>query len=152
MAVFTTPSPDPLHKPAKAFPYRLALDDPESTARLRPIVGKPEKVEATRVFRRFLSIGRPIEIDQRRLFGMNGQVETLDSFRPPKFRSQLSNVGRNDDHRRQQNIVAFPITRAELMSRGFFGNVPPTIGIIRPGSEERCVERTLLLENKRLTP
>src|SRR3989337_926974 len=81
MAVLTTPGPDPFHKPAKAFPYRLALDDPESTARLHPIVGKSEKVETTRVFRRFLSKGRPIEIDQRRLFGMNGQVETIESLR-----------------------------------------------------------------------
>ena len=81
MAVLTTPGPYPFHKPAKAFPYRLALDDPESTARLRPIVGKPEKVEATRVFRRFLSKGRLIEIDQRRLFGMNGQVEAIETLR-----------------------------------------------------------------------
>ena len=81
MAVLTTPGPYPFHKPAKAFPYRLALDNPESTARLRPIMGKPEKVEAIRVFRHFLSKGRLIEIDQRRLFGMNGQVETIESLR-----------------------------------------------------------------------
>lgn len=81
MAVLTTPPPDPFHKPAKAFPYRLSLDDPVSTARLRPIVGKSEKVEATRVFRRFISKGRPIEIDQRRLLRMNGQVEAIETLR-----------------------------------------------------------------------
>ena len=45
MAILMTPCPYPLHKPAQAFPDRLPLDDPVSTACRGPIVGKSQKVD-----------------------------------------------------------------------------------------------------------
>src|SRR5262245_58796776 len=75
MAVVTTPCPDCSHKPAQPFPDRLALDDPVSTARLGPIVGTAEQVEAPRAPCRWLSAWWPLERHERRLFGMNGQTE-----------------------------------------------------------------------------
>src|SRR2546421_10792365 len=76
MAVFTTPCPYPFHKPTQAFPDRLTLDDPVSTAWLGPIVGKSEKVEAPLASCRLVSTWRPLERNQHRLFGMNGQAVT----------------------------------------------------------------------------
>src|SRR2546422_4730934 len=72
MAILTTPCPYPFHKPAQAFPDRLPLDDPVSTACLGPIVGKSQKVECTLAVRRSLSTWRLFALDQHRLFGMNG--------------------------------------------------------------------------------
>src|SRR5688500_7745745 len=52
MAVVTTPCPAPFYKPAQAFPDCLPLDDPVSTARLGPIVGKSQNIECTRALGR----------------------------------------------------------------------------------------------------
>src|SRR4030095_1543732 len=81
MAVFTTPRPYPFHEPTQAFPDRLPLDDPVSTACLGPIVGKSEKVEGPRAPRRLVATWWPLERSQHRLFGMNGQAET---GKPPR--------------------------------------------------------------------
>jgi hypothetical protein len=81
MAVVTTPCPNRLHKPAQSFPDRFALEDPVSTACFGPIVGKSKKVEVTRPPCRCLSTWRPLERNQRRLFGMNGQPETVEPLR-----------------------------------------------------------------------
>src|SRR5438132_1664243 len=43
MALRTTPWPYPFHTPAQAFPDRLPLDDPVSTAWLGPRVGKSQQ-------------------------------------------------------------------------------------------------------------
>ena len=74
MAVLPTPCPYPFHKPAKALPDCLPLDDPVSTACFGPIVGKSEKVECPCASGRVLAPQRLIERNQRRLFGMNGEV------------------------------------------------------------------------------
>src|SRR5262245_34243353 len=81
MAVFTTPRPYPFHEPTQAFPDRLPLDDPVSTACLGPIVGKSEKVEGRRAPRRLVATWWPLERSQHRLFGMHGQAET---GKPPR--------------------------------------------------------------------
>src|SRR5262249_31706367 len=81
MAVVTTPCPDRSHKPAQPFPDRLALDDPVSTACLGPIVGKAEQVEAPRAPCRWLLARWPLERNERRLFGMNGQAEASKPLR-----------------------------------------------------------------------
>src|ERR671919_2957492 len=81
MAVLTTPCPDRFYKTAQSFPDCLALDDPVSTARLGPIVGKSEKVEGPLAFRRLLSTWRPLELNQHRLFGVNGQTKTVEPLR-----------------------------------------------------------------------
>jgi len=79
--MFTTPCPYLFHKPTESFPDRLALDDPVSTACLGPVVGKSEKVERTLAVRRPLSIRQLFELDQHRLFGMNGEPEPTEPFR-----------------------------------------------------------------------
>jgi hypothetical protein len=76
MAVCTTPRPYPLHEPPQAFPARLPLDDPVSTACLGPIVGQSEQVEGPRAPRRLVATWWPLERRQHRLFGMHGQAET----------------------------------------------------------------------------
>ena len=81
MAVLTTPCPALFHKPTQAFPDRLALDDPVPLACFGPIVGKSKKVEATRPPCRCLSTWRPLERNQRRFLGMNGEAETGEAFR-----------------------------------------------------------------------
>src|SRR6266516_4808054 len=81
MAVFTAPCPYLFHTPAQSFPYRLALDDPVSTACFGPIVGKSQKVEAPLAPGRFVSTRRPLELNQHRLFGMNGQTEAIEPLR-----------------------------------------------------------------------
>src|SRR6266436_8931883 len=81
MAVFTTPCPYPFHKPSQAFPDRLPFDDPVSTARLGPIVGKSEKVKGPLAPGRLVTTWWPLERSQHRLFGMNGQAET---GKPPR--------------------------------------------------------------------
>ena len=45
MAVIPTPRPYPFHEPAQAFAHGLALDHPEATAGLGPIMGKSERVK-----------------------------------------------------------------------------------------------------------
>jgi hypothetical protein len=81
MAVFTTPRPSPLHAPTQAFPARLPLDDPVSTACLGPLVGKSEKGEGPRAPRRWVATWWPLERSQPRLFGMHGPAET---GKPPR--------------------------------------------------------------------
>ena len=81
MAVLTTPCPALFHKPTQAFPARLALDDPVPLARFGPIVGKSEKVKCTRAPCRSGSAWRPLERNQRRFLGMNGEAETGKAFR-----------------------------------------------------------------------
>src|SRR5215510_2155966 len=81
MAVLTTPCPALFHKPTQAFPDRLALDDPVPLACFGPIVGKAEKVKCTRAPCRSVSAWRPLERNQRRFLGMNGEAETGKAFR-----------------------------------------------------------------------
>src|SRR5215475_12477526 len=81
MAVLPAPCPYSFHKPAEALPNRLPLDDPVSTACFGPIVGKSEKVECPRAPGQVLATQGLIERNQRRLFEMNGEVETAKSLR-----------------------------------------------------------------------
>ena len=81
MAMLTTPCPYPFHTPAQAFPDRLPLDDPVSTACLGPIVGKSQQVECPRAPCRGGSAWRPLERKQHRLFGMNGQAKAMKTLR-----------------------------------------------------------------------
>jgi hypothetical protein len=81
MAVLTTPCPDRFHQPTQSFPYRLALDDSVSTACFGPIVGNSKKVEWTLARCRGVSAGRLLELNQHRLFGMNGQAKAVEPFR-----------------------------------------------------------------------
>ena len=81
MAVLTTPCPALFHKPTQAFPDRLALDDPVPLACFGPIVGKSEKVKCTRAPCRSVVAWRPLERNQRRFLGMNGEAETGEAFR-----------------------------------------------------------------------
>ena len=80
MAVVTTLCPYPVHKLAQTFSDRLTLDGPVSTTCFGPIVGKSEKVERPRAWSRCLSTRRPLELNQRRLFGMNGEVEAIKAL------------------------------------------------------------------------
>jgi hypothetical protein len=82
MAVLTTPCPDPFPQPAQAFPDCLPLDDPVSTARLGPIVGKSQKVACPLAPCRGGSAWRPLERKQHRLFGMHGQAKAMEALRP----------------------------------------------------------------------
>src|SRR5881397_1222624 len=81
MAILPTPCPDCSHKPAQAFPDRLALDDPVSTACRGPIVGKSQEVECPLAPCRGGSAWRPLERTQHRLFGMNGQTKAMQTLR-----------------------------------------------------------------------
>src|SRR5215467_15533213 len=81
MAVVTTPCPALFHKPAEAFPDRLALDDPVSLACFAPIVGKSEKDKCTRAPCRLVAAWRPLERNPRRFLRMNGEAETGEAFR-----------------------------------------------------------------------
>ena len=81
MAVVTTPRPYPFHEPTQAFPDRLPLDDPVSTAGLGPLVGESEQVKGPLAPGRLVTTWWPLERSQHRLFGMNGQAET---GKPPR--------------------------------------------------------------------
>src|SRR6516165_2054411 len=81
MAVFPTPCPYPLHTPAAALPTGLPLDDPVSTACFGPIVGTSEKVACPRAPGRVLTTQGLIARNQRRLFGMTGEVEAATPLR-----------------------------------------------------------------------
>jgi len=76
MAVCTTPCPYPLQKPAQAFPDRLPLDAPVSTACLGPRVGQSAQVAAPLASCRWGSTWRPLERHPHRLCGMHGQAVT----------------------------------------------------------------------------
>src|SRR5215510_1973711 len=81
VAVCPTPCPTRFHKPAQAFPDRLALDDPISLAYFAPIVGKSEKVECPRAPCRLIAAWRPLEGNQRRFLRMNGEAEARKPLR-----------------------------------------------------------------------
>src|SRR5713101_2869664 len=95
MAVLPTPCPDGSHKPAQAFPDRLALDDPVSTACLGPIVGQSQQVACPRAPCRGVSARRLLERTHCRLCGMNGQTEAIaplrhDGHHPARVGFQLA--------------------------------------------------------------
>ena len=95
MAVLPAPCPYSFHKPAEALPTGLPLDDPVSTACFGPIVGTSEKVECPRAPGRVLTTQGLIARNQRRLFGMNGQTETVeplwqDGHHPARVGFQLA--------------------------------------------------------------
>jgi hypothetical protein len=81
MAILPTPCPDPFHTPAQAFPDRLPLDDPVSTACLGPIGGTSQNVACPLAPCRGGSAWRPLERTQHRLFGMNGQATAMQTLR-----------------------------------------------------------------------
>ena len=81
MAMLTTPWPYPLHNPAQAFPARLPLDDPVSTACRGPIVGQSKQVECALAPCQGGSVWWPLERTQPRLVGMHGQAQALQTLR-----------------------------------------------------------------------
>src|SRR5882672_11831056 len=81
LALLTTPWPYPFPQPAQAFPDRLPLDDPVSTACRGPIVGKSQHVACPRAPCRGGSAWRPRERKPPRLCGRNGQAQALQTLR-----------------------------------------------------------------------
>jgi hypothetical protein len=81
MAMLTTPCPYPFPQPAQAFPDRLPLDDPVSTACLGPIVGKSQHVACPLAPCRGGSAWRPLERKPHRLFGRNAQAKAMQTLR-----------------------------------------------------------------------
>src|SRR5262249_13119902 len=79
--LLTTPWPDPWHTPAPAFPARLALADPVSTARRGPRVGQSQKGEGPLAPCRGGSVGRPLARTPPRLGGRHGQAKALQTLR-----------------------------------------------------------------------
>jgi len=76
MAVCTPPRPSPWQEPTQAFPARLPLDAPVSTAWRGPRVGQAEHVAGPRAPRRWVATWWPRERRPPRLGGMQAQAET----------------------------------------------------------------------------
>src|SRR5437763_5923633 len=76
-AMLTTPCPYPLHTPAQAFPDRLPLDDPVSTACLGTRGGQSQTVACPLAPCRGGAAWRPLARQPHRLCGMHGQATAL---------------------------------------------------------------------------
>jgi hypothetical protein len=81
LAVGTTPRPSPLHAPPPAFPARLPLADPVSTACLGPRGGKAAQGAGPRAPRRWVATWWPLARRHHRLCGRHGPAET---GKPPR--------------------------------------------------------------------